>query len=80
MGLVSLVCLYNLVAIPLRASFERYAERGLYGWLALDYVCDVVYVLDIVLVQCHLSYMHSGMLEVVCDVYTCRWVRHMTVM
>lgn len=64
MGLVCLAYVYNLVAIPLRASFEQYAERGLYAWLTVDYLCDLVYVLDIVMVQCHLSYMHSGMLEV----------------
>ena len=71
MGLVCLAYVYNLVAIPLRASFEHYAERGLCAWLVLDYLFDTVYILDIVTVQCHVSYSYNGVLEVcVCHV-TC---------
>ncbi len=39
-------------------------QRGLVAWLLFDYLCDLVYLLDIVVVQCHLSYINNGTLEV----------------
>ncbi len=71
MALVCLAYVYNVVAIPLRASFEWYAERGLVAWLLFDYLCDLVYLLDIVVVQCHLSYINNGTLEVCVCVCVC---------
>lgn len=66
MGLVTLAYIYNAVAIPLRASFGDVVQPlpGLYAWLVFDYLFDLLYILDIVLVQVHLSYRHNGVLEV----------------
>ena len=66
MGLLALAYSYNAVAIPLRASFKDVVQPmpGLWAWLVFDYLFDIFYVLDIVLVQSHLSYRHNGVLEV----------------
>ena len=66
MGLLTLAYIYNAVAIPLRASFGDVVQPlpGLYAWLVFDYLFDLLFVLDIVLVQAHLSYRHNGVLEV----------------
>jgi len=66
MGLVTLAYIYNAVAIPLRASFGDVVQPlpGLYAWLVFDYLFDLLYFLDIVLVQLHLSHRHNGVLEV----------------
>ena len=63
-GVVCLAFTYNAVAIPLRASFDIYQIRGLVAWFVLDYLFDIVYLLDIILVQFHLSYRMNGVLEV----------------
>ena len=62
-----LAYLYNAVAIPLRASFKGvvYSETTtIYAWLVFDYIFDLIYILDIVLVQTHLSYISNGVLQV----------------
>ena len=68
-----LAYVYNAVAIPLRASFDIYnSGGGLVAWLVFDYLFDLLYLLDIVAVQSHLSYTHNGVLEVrSCDL--CVW-------
>ena len=70
MGVVSLAFIYNAVAIPLRASFGVYQSRGLVAWFVLDYLFDIVYLMDILTVQFHLSYRTNGVLEVSrsCDI------------
>ena len=66
MGLLTLAYSYNAVAIPLRASFKDVVQSmpGLFAWLVFDYLFDILYLLDIVLIQSHLSYTHNGVLEV----------------
>ena len=66
MGVLTLAYSYNAVAIPLRASFKDVVQPmpELLAWLIFDYLFDILYLLDIVLVQSHLSYTHNGVLEV----------------
>ena len=40
--------LYNWIFIIARASFRDLHERYLAAWLILDYTCDIVYILDMV--------------------------------
>ena len=64
--MLTLAYSYNAVAIPLRASFKDVVQPmpELLAWLIFDYLFDILYLLDIVLVQSHLSYTHNGVLEV----------------
>jgi len=38
-------------------------ENRIYWWIA-DYACDVIYILDIILVKRRLQFINNGMLEV----------------
>jgi len=38
-------------------------ENRVYWWI-VDYICDVIYILDIVLVKRRLRFINNGMLEV----------------
>lgn len=64
MGVVFVAFVYNAVAIPIRVSFFVKTEHILGAWLFFDYLFDIVYLLDIILVQFHLSWRLHGVLEV----------------
>ena len=66
MALVFISCVYNYLFVPLRGSFGTYlhAIPGVYAWLTFDYVMDLVYFLDMVAIQPHLSFGCNGVQEV----------------
>lgn len=64
MGVVFVAFMYNAVAIPVRFSFPVKTETTVGVWIFFDYLFDIVYLLDIVLVQFHLSWRVHGVLEV----------------
>jgi len=47
------------------AYFRGYEtpENRVYWWI-VDYICDIIYILDIVLVKRRLRFINNGMLEV----------------
>jgi len=47
------------------AYFRGYEtpENRIYWWI-FDYICDVIYILDIVLIKRRLRFINNGMLEV----------------
>ena len=48
LAVISAACLYNLIMIIARAVFWKLQEGNLLlTWLCLDYLCDIIYVLDI---------------------------------
>jgi len=55
---------YNVFAIPLRSSFPVYPSNAIVGWLLIDYISDLIFLLDIVFVQLHLSFWSKGVLQV----------------
>ena len=64
MGLVSLGVVYNAFAIPARGTFQFQLKRSVVTWLLFDYLFDMIYLLDIFLIQLRLSYRVQGVLEV----------------
>ena len=66
MLIVSLAFIYNAISIPLRAAFidEVQPSYLLPVWMLVDYILDIVFFLDIILVQSHLSYRDQGVLVV----------------
>jgi hypothetical protein len=46
LGVVSMAILYNLVFIIVRAVFWELQSEYYKLWLALDYICDFVYIVD----------------------------------
>lgn len=56
-GLVSLCVIYNAISIPLRFTFDYTNGDNIYPALIVDYLfADLVYILDILLIQTHLSH------------------------
>ncbi|BFZ13471.1 hypothetical protein BsWGS_16510 [Bradybaena similaris] len=63
--LVSLAFLYNAVVIPLRGVFPYQTPDNVHYWLMVDYLCDFVYLLDMVVFKCRLRFTNDGVVE--CD-------------
>ncbi|XP_033753967.1 uncharacterized protein LOC117337215 isoform X3 [Pecten maximus] len=61
--LVALCFMYNAWVIPLRGVFPYQNPSNLIYWLICDYTCDAIYILDIMLVKPHLTYLNSGIVE-----------------
>jgi cyclic nucleotide gated channel beta 1 len=48
--LVSLTFVYNAIVIPYRAAFiDPHADEYFYIWLTIDYLCDAVYIIDLII-------------------------------
>jgi hypothetical protein len=59
--LVAICFLYNAFAIPMRASFPYQNSSNIHIWLCVDYLCDFVYLLDMIIVQSRLRFVKNGM-------------------
>lgn len=51
---------YNAWCIVLRATFPYQTPENTPLWMAMDYFCDVVYLIDVALVKPKLMYLHEG--------------------
>ncbi|KAL8610079.1 hypothetical protein ACOMHN_045476 [Nucella lapillus] len=60
---VSMAVLYNLVFIVVRAVFQELQTSYYILWLVLDYLCDLLYLLDMG-VQFRTAFLEQGMLVV----------------
>ncbi|XP_047515251.1 cyclic nucleotide-gated cation channel beta-1 isoform X2 [Pieris napi] len=58
--LVTFCYSYNAWAIVLRATFPYQTPNNLPIWLTADYICDIFYILDVVLVKPRLIFLHDG--------------------
>ena len=62
--IVTLAFMYNAYSIPLRAVFPYQTSENLKYWLLCDYICDLIYVLDILIFKVRISFLNSGLKEV----------------
>ncbi|XP_061679422.1 cyclic nucleotide-gated cation channel beta-3-like [Syngnathoides biaculeatus] len=63
-----LVCLawnWNAWFIPVRWAFPYQTPANIYYWLLADYLCDLIYILDITVFQPRLQFVRGG--DIVCD-------------
>ena len=61
MALITSCFIYNAWAIPLRQFFKLYQKpEHLKVWLFLDYLTDLIYFLDIVVVKYRIIFMKDG--------------------
>ncbi|XP_075938235.1 cyclic nucleotide-gated channel beta-1 [Anarhichas minor] len=63
-----LVCLawnWNAWFIPVRSAFPYQTPDNIYYWLLTDYLCDLIYILDITIFQPRLQFVRGG--DIVCD-------------
>ena len=65
LAVVTLAYIYNCVSIILRAAFKLYyTKQNQHIWFALDYTCDLIYLLDLILVKPRVQFIKSGLLQV----------------
>lgn len=61
--------LYNAFGIPLRSSYPYQTEENVYYWMACDYFCDLLYLIDVIVVKPRLIFMRNGITIVNTDVW-----------
>lgn len=60
MFLVTLGYMYNCWTIPFRSTFPYQTPTNRPVWMFFDYFFDVVYILDVILVQPRIMYISDG--------------------
>ncbi|XP_023811821.1 cyclic nucleotide-gated cation channel beta-1 [Oryzias latipes] len=60
MLLVSLAWNWNVWFIPVRWAFPYQTPDNILYWLLIDYVCDLIYILDITVFQPRLQFVREG--------------------
>jgi hypothetical protein len=55
---------WNSAVIPLRAVFPYQSRDNWKYWLMADYMCDVIYLLDIFVFKTRLRFTDNGIVEV----------------
>uniref|UniRef100_A0A3Q0R2W1 Cyclic nucleotide gated channel subunit beta 1b n=1 Tax=Amphilophus citrinellus TaxID=61819 RepID=A0A3Q0R2W1_AMPCI len=60
MFLVSLAWNWNVWFIPVRSAFPYQTPDNIYYWLLTDYLCDLIYILDITVFQPRLQFVRGG--------------------
>ena len=63
---MAIAFVYNALGIFFRSAFDLHDKykKLIPLWLVLDYLCDIIYLVDIIAVQFHLSYSDRGLLVV----------------
>ncbi|XP_077423438.1 uncharacterized protein LOC144053176 isoform X4 [Vanacampus margaritifer] len=56
---------WNVWFIPVRWAFPYQTPGNIYYWLLTDYLCDLIYILDITVFQPRLQFVRGG--DIVCD-------------
>ncbi|XP_015266667.1 PREDICTED: cyclic nucleotide-gated cation channel beta-1 [Gekko japonicus] len=51
---------WNCWLIPVRWAFPYQTPGNVYYWMAVDYVCDFIYLLDIIVFQVRLQFVERG--------------------
>jgi hypothetical protein len=65
LAVLSVTFLYNAVAIFMRAAFSNllHTSQALPIWLTVDYICDAIYLIDIVAIRIRLGYLEEGIIQ-----------------
>ncbi|XP_070976662.1 cyclic nucleotide-gated channel beta-1-like [Oncorhynchus clarkii lewisi] len=57
---ITLAWNWNMWLIPVRWAFPYQTPSNIYLWLLTDYLCDLIYILDILVFQPRLQFVRSG--------------------
>ncbi|KAM4618196.1 uncharacterized protein ACJ7VT_007595 [Polymixia lowei] len=60
MFMVTLAWNWNVWFIPVRWAFPYQTPDNIYYWLLTDYLCDLIYILDITIFQPRLQFVRGG--------------------
>lgn len=58
--LVTFCYSYNAWCIVLRATFPYQTPKNTPVWMTADYLCDIVYLIDVMIVKPRLMFLHDG--------------------
>ncbi|XP_019361445.1 PREDICTED: cyclic nucleotide-gated cation channel beta-1 isoform X1 [Gavialis gangeticus] len=56
---------WNCWLIPVRCTFPYQTPDNIHYWLLMDYLCDLIYLLDILVFQARLQFVRGG--DIICD-------------
>ncbi|NWS42021.1 CNGB1 protein, partial [Probosciger aterrimus] len=56
---------WNCWLIPVRWAFPYQTPANIHCWLFIDYLCDLIYLLDILIFQTRLQFVRGG--DIICD-------------
>ncbi|CAJ1049897.1 Cyclic nucleotide-gated cation channel beta-1 [Xyrichtys novacula] len=56
---------WNVWLIPVRWAFPYQTPENIHLWLLMDYICDFIYIADILVFQPRLQFVRGG--DIVCD-------------
>ncbi|CAJ0576173.1 unnamed protein product, partial [Mesorhabditis spiculigera] len=57
---VTTAFLYNALGIPLRSSYPYQTDANVVYWLIVDYLCDAIYLADMIIIKPRLQFMRGG--------------------
>ncbi|KAJ8276902.1 hypothetical protein GJAV_G00069180 [Gymnothorax javanicus] len=60
LSLVSLAFNYNIWLIPARMAFPYHSETSIPYWVTFDFLCDLIYAIDIIVFQPRLQFVKGG--------------------
>lgn len=60
LSLAAMAVMYNAWVIPLRSTFPYQNAQNRFYWMSFDYLADLIYMIDMVLVQPRVKYLHEG--------------------
>nr|P55934.1 RecName: Full=Cyclic nucleotide-gated cation channel [Ictalurus punctatus] len=58
---IALASLYNWIMLVARACFDQLQDENFFLWVGLDYLCDVIYILD-TCIRLRTGYLEQGLL------------------
>ena len=74
MFLVSFAWNWNAWFIPVRWAFPYQTPDNIYYWLLTDYLCDLIYILDMTIFQPRLQFVRGGDIVVRDTLGTCAMI------
>lgn len=60
MSVAALAVLFNAWVIPLRSTFPYQTASNRAVWMTFDYLADLIYLIDVFVVQPRIMYLHEG--------------------
>ncbi|XP_035270561.1 cyclic nucleotide-gated cation channel beta-3 [Anguilla anguilla] len=60
LSLVTLAFNYNAWLVPARLAFPYHTEKSIPYWIAFDFLCDLIYIVDIIVFQPRLQFIKGG--------------------
>ncbi|KAG5849931.1 hypothetical protein ANANG_G00076940 [Anguilla anguilla] len=60
LSLVTLAFNYNAWLVPARMAFPYHTEKSIPYWIAFDFLCDLIYIVDIIVFQPRLQFIKGG--------------------